>query len=413
MTVGFNWLKASDGTGNAVLATVTSNRLAGATVLDVNSVDNWPTEFICTVGTLLGTNFIDPATVTEFRGHIVAGDIIIDGFEPGSVDVGNTIGQVAMVKQTTGWPNNLIDTLKVSLNDDGTFKNNAVSLEAMFADAVDPVLRDKEASGWDYVASGGVWTGDGYGANRNASMTALVAYINGQRGTVAAVAARTFTASKDTYVDVLNTAGVFTLVYTEVANNAASPALAANSIRIAIIVTGAANIANVGSINQGQHDKVLPIASTSPYCVTDSLGNMIYNTSPIPRLIGYRQIIADFATAATTPTQIPGFVVPFKIPSAFLYKRVETTIYSRNLNQTAGTNPYPILTIYDGSIGGTKLNSRNAYAPGGNQFMDSHAKAMSSPSGTKTYYGSLHTNTGTAQIVASADAPAYMSIEVK
>jgi len=118
---------------------------------------------------------------------------------------------------------------------------------------------------FDYVASGLVWSGDAYGSTRNASMTSGVVVINGNPITVASVTARSFTASRDTYIDVLDAGdGTGTVVYTEVTNNAASPALAANSIRIGIIVTGASNIANVGSVNQGQEDKLLPITSSTP-----------------------------------------------------------------------------------------------------------------------------------------------------
>jgi hypothetical protein len=133
----------------------------------------------------------------------------------------------------------------------------------------------------DFVASGGVWSGDSYGSTRNASMTALVCYINGQRGTISAVTARSFTASKDTYIDVLNTAGTFSLVYTEVTNNAASPALAANSLRLGIVVTGASNIASVASINQGQPDKTVPTTTNKGKAGLDSLGNRIRPLSPV------------------------------------------------------------------------------------------------------------------------------------
>src|SRR4051812_32880461 len=49
-------------------------------------------------------------------------------------------------------------------------------------------------TGFDYVASGGVWSGDSYAVNKNASMTAMVLYINGRRISISAVTARVFTA---------------------------------------------------------------------------------------------------------------------------------------------------------------------------------------------------------------------------
>jgi hypothetical protein len=143
------------------------------------------------------------------------------------------------------------------------------------AGSASPVTRWSE-NGYDYVASGGVWSADSVGVNRNASMTAMICYINGRRLSISAVTARTFTASKDTYIDVLdNGDGTGTLVYTEATNNAASSALASNSIRIGIIVTGATTIAATTSINQGQESRILPIASSIAYSVTDSIGNLI------------------------------------------------------------------------------------------------------------------------------------------
>lgn len=181
-----------------------------------------------------------------------------------------------------------------------------------------PITRFDEAL-WDFAASGGVWTGDSYNVNRNASMTALIVYINGQRISIGAVSARTFTASKDTYIDVLdNQDGTGTLVYTEVANNAASPALASNSFRLGIIVTGASAIVNVGSINQGEEDKILPIASSIAYSVTDSIGNLINNRCAKPGLIGYRQITAGISTTSVnTDVDATGLnACPFKLPLA-------------------------------------------------------------------------------------------------
>ena len=140
-------------------------------------------------------------------------------------------------------------------------------------------IRDEQLG--DFTVSGGVWTGDAYASTLAASMTAWTGYINGQRGTISAVTARAFTASKDTYIDVLNSSGTFSLVYTEVANNAASPALAANSIRLGVIVTGGSNIAAATSINQGQPERTVPTTCNPGKSGTDSLGNVIRNTNPL------------------------------------------------------------------------------------------------------------------------------------
>lgn len=204
-------------------------------------------------------------------------------------------------------------------------------------------LRDEYTA--DFTVSGGVWSGDSYGSTLAASMTAWTGYINGQRGTISAVTARSFTASKDTYVDVLNSSGTFSLVYTEVANNAASPALASNSVRIAIIVTGGSSIAAATSINQGQSDRTLPIASSIAYTVTDSLGNLIYNLSSSPILIGYRYLDSYGSPGATSHSGV--LSTPIIVPTG---RRIKVTAAAGFGNYSTSQSSYSNLdAVIDGS----------------------------------------------------------------
>lgn len=167
---------------------------------------------------------------------------------------------------------------------------------------------------FDYVYTGLVISGDAYASTLNGSMASGGVYIGGAPNTVAAFSAHAFTASKDTYVDVLYSAtGVGSVVFTEVTNNAASPALAANSIRVGIVVTGAGNINSVASINQGQENKLLPIASSIPYVVTDSLGNLICPRDSNRKLIGYARITTPFTTTTT-----PGYVDVTALQTSFI-----------------------------------------------------------------------------------------------
>lgn len=98
-------LPASDGTGDAALMHITANRSIGATTIVVDTVTGIPSFFIATYGTLLGTGFIDPTTKEDFYGHVDTGNLIIDGFAPGSTDGGNTSGQVVVIKPNTLWAN--------------------------------------------------------------------------------------------------------------------------------------------------------------------------------------------------------------------------------------------------------------------------------------------------------------------
>ena len=164
----------------------------------------------------------------------------------------------------------------------------------------------------DFVVSGGVWS---QLSGLNGQMTAVSAYITGYRSSIVAVASRAFTASKDTYVDILRTTvgsvTTFSLVYTEVANNAASPALAANSVRLAIVTTSGVAIT---SVNQGEEDKVLPISASIPYAVTDPLGNLICPRDPNRRVLGYRQIITSIS-AFSAETDLTGLNFVINVPT--------------------------------------------------------------------------------------------------
>lgn len=277
--------------------------------------------------------------------------------------------------------------------------------------ATSPITRDNEAQ-FAFIASGMVWSGDSYGVNRNASMTAGVCYINGRRISIAAVTARTFTASVDTYIDVLdNGDGTGTLVYTTALNNAASPALAANSIRIGIIITGATTIANSGSVNQGQETAVLPIASSIAYTTTDSLGNLITPRDATRRLLGLRILPSGFTTTNLTATQITGLTVPVLVPTG---RRVKASVGGKDLfTGTSGAGA--LLTIWEGVVGsGTQLGDGLGISANGSGAAGAVASALRTPaSSSQTYNAGLHAvSAATAQIQSGATEQCYLMIEL-
>lgn len=269
---------------------------------------------------------------------------------------------------------------------------------------------------FDHVNSGAVWTGDSLGSTRNASMAAGVMYILGRRLTLAIVTARSFTASKDTYIDATdNLDGTALLTYTEVSNNAASPALATNAVRIGIIVTGATTIAAAGSVNQGQEDRVLPIVSSTPYAVTDSLGNLICPRDPNRKLIGYRQITGNFNTSSATFVQLTGLSVPVIVPTG---RKVRISVYARD-TFASGTTPISTqLSIWDGTVpSGTELQE---YSMSQNTTtglaMPASLSAVTTPAtSSKTYNVGMKTLTagGTSALDAAATYPAYILVEVE
>lgn len=113
----YDYLPAGNGSGDAALMHVAApGRLIGATVIPVDSVVNVPTKFIATVGTALPTGFIDPATKIDFKGHLSGSTLVIDAFEPGSVDAANTVGQIVVIKPNTGWSNRVAAFIKNATN---------------------------------------------------------------------------------------------------------------------------------------------------------------------------------------------------------------------------------------------------------------------------------------------------------
>lgn len=108
----YQYLPVSDGSGNAGLMHITALRSPGSTTIQVDTVSAVPTDFIAASGTLAASGLIDPTTLTEFKGHLSGSDLEIDGFEPGSTDVGHTEGQVVIIKPTSGWANRVAQFIK-------------------------------------------------------------------------------------------------------------------------------------------------------------------------------------------------------------------------------------------------------------------------------------------------------------
>ena len=267
-----------------------------------------------------------------------------------------------------------------------------------------PAIRAENT--FDFVASGGVWTADSVGVNLNASMTAMVCYINGRRIAISAITAHAFTASKDTYIDVLDNAdGTGTVVYTEATTNAASPALAVNSIRICII-QAAATITATTKVNQGQEDRVFPIASSIPYAVTDSLGNLICPRDSMKRTLGYRQVIANQGSI-TTIVDITGLSVPFIADGV---TKVKATLKVGVSGSVAGDLAQPSL-----KEGATIFDQNDIYVASTSQRPQITLSKVHTPTaGLHTYKGTLQRLTGTGTLIMDVNGGGgipYLMIE--
>lgn len=262
-----------------------------------------------------------------------------------------------------------------------------------------PVTRDNYTT-LPFIANGLVWSGDAYASTLLASMTSGVVFLNGRFINIAAVSHQAMTASKDNYIDVLdNGDGTGTLVYTTVTNNAASPALAANSVRIAIIVAGASSIAAAGSVNQGQENAVLPIASSIAYAVTDSIGNLICPRDPSHRILGLRQIIGGFSSASTSQVQVTGLSCPVIVP---IGRKIKISVLADYVQSTGGaTNIY--VGMWQGTVGSGTLLRTGVYSTAAANNVEGVSQAIeTTPAATnETYNVGINVLANTAVIPAT------------
>jgi hypothetical protein len=136
-------IKASDGSGNANVATVQNTRSPGSSTIIVDTILGInPDGFTGSMGT--PHTFTDPitsesitviseATAVDFTGHIDGSNIEIDDIAPGYTDDGSEVGDIVIVRPTTQWSDNVAETLEVSHDDDGTLKDGSVHSAAVLA----------------------------------------------------------------------------------------------------------------------------------------------------------------------------------------------------------------------------------------------------------------------------------------
>lgn len=404
----------------------------GNTSINVGSTTNWPT----TTGITFAIDTIDSngvrvaGTYNTFRGTVnTATQITNVTYVGGDANQNYSAGSTTRVYilAQSDWANRLVDGIIVHADQDGTLKAGAVDETAVLADSVvtsakisnDTITNDDMATAvkpetnfgettFDYVASGCVITGDSYGTNLKWSMTAGVVYIGGRRVVVGALSAQDVVASKDTYIDVSNAGTVTFTGGNSVANNAASPALAASSIRLGIIQSGA-NIASVAAVNQGQETKVLPIASSIPYQVTDSLGNLICPRDPQRKILGYRQISSTFSTATTgSMVDVTGISCPFITPGN---RKVKTTFFGAGIDSSHAAGSVLTMAIREST---TTLADTTNQTPVTQYRTPSFVTLTNTPSaGLHTYLGSIfQSGTGTMNLRASSTGVIFIQVEL-
>lgn len=269
-------------------------------------------------------------------------------------------------------------------------------LAAAFNSSINPNTLMKETS-YPFVSTGLAWSTI---SGLNVGMTSGVLYYNGIRVSVLSVSSQAMAASKDTYIDIDVNGNI---TYQAVTNGSASPALTTNSIRVAIIVSGASSIT---FINQGQIDTTLsgfgPTVSSILLSFTDSIGNIIYPNDPQQKMIGYRQITADQGSI-TTQTDIVGLAVPF-ISSG---RAVKATAFIPMTNATSDAYNQGFIMESSTQLQAASANSRSGSVP---EHLNPDRTLIPS-AGLHTYKLQATGNGGTATVRAGSTAPAFLRIE--
>lgn len=237
-----------------------------------------------------------------------------------------------------------------------------------------------------FVSAGCVWTSSS-SSPPVGTMTSGVVYINGKRVPVNTVASHTFTASKDTYIDIDVNGNI---TYIEASNNGTSPALTANSIRVAIIVTNATAITTV---NQGGVSATAPVVSSNTLTISDSIGNRIYPTNPNGGLIAYR-VGPGYTTVGTSTENITGANLCNAIIPAG--RNAKITVRHLAIQTTTGATPSGLLISAGIAEGATSLDTANySFFTVGQQQMYPTLIADVSPStGLHTYSATLTCTNG-------------------
>lgn len=177
-------IRASDGSGNANVATVQSSRSPLASTIIVDTVVGINATFMGSMGT--PHTFVDPITSEEiiviseetcvdFSGHVDGSNLEIDDIAPGYTDLGSEVGDIVIIRPTSQWGDNLADVLDVSHEDTGDLKEDAI-LSALDSKGVLGATNYYTSSttwtkpvGLKFVIVEAVGSGGGGGANDSGS----------------------------------------------------------------------------------------------------------------------------------------------------------------------------------------------------------------------------------------------------
>lgn len=294
--------------------------------------------------------------------------------------------------------------------DGGNLLSASVTEQALAAN-IDPRQMNTDA-GVNYVVSGLLITG----TSGTVTVAAGVYYANGYRvvyggGSVSLVA------STDTYIDIDQNGTVHSTGALSVANNANSPSLTANSIRIGIVTTNGSN--NVTNINQGQTTMTVPYYLVSGQqvfmSVNDSIGNLIYPCAPtqVGIMIGYRGIGTGAPAVTINADQIiPQLYFTVIVPPGRKLT-LKMVIPAATLNVTGNA----VYKLWDGVPGSGAVLQTNVQTITAGAYAEVIAEVELSPNTTgspisKTYSVSQNGGGNTLTTGSSATAPVYLTAKL-
>lgn len=212
--------------------------------------------------------------------------------------------------------------------------------------STDP-LRNLLNGSQDFVVSGGTVA---QSAGLVGTFSNITFYLNGQRYSGTSIANKTYTASKDTYVDITAVSGgAVSVTYTEVTNGAAAPSLAANYLRIAKVVTNGSAITSVVQSHKDSLGNLIypEMAGTKR---TDANGWVVYNCGKYReyrKRVTFSQTIAGLAILTTSSSNLPVGVATI----GDTYVSYQVVVQS---------NAGVLLVVWEGSSGSTSLQFTTA-----------------------------------------------------
>jgi hypothetical protein len=296
--------------------TLTNTISAGATTLQLNGSAGY------SIGDVV-VMLIEPGTSREqaFTGTMAASNTVNNVVWTKGTNTTHNSGSTVVDYITSTAFDMVTKGIQVQHNQDGSHSNitaTSLSTSGTITEAGTNLLQSRVDLINNYIVSGGIWT---QASGLNGTMTAAVLYMAGYRLSLGSVASRAFTASKDTYVDILLTGTTPSLVYTEVTNGATAPTLAANSMRLAKVVTSGA-----------------AITSVTQSSFSDGIGNIFRPVGPIS--FNELQNPVKFSVWRST-----GYTVG-TAPSAWIADTKEYDT-SNSYNTTTGNFTAPVSGFYD------------------------------------------------------------------